>query len=142
MKYFFRFFPLILIAISIGACEEDAAPNALQFTSSQTSFTADTEALTITLTLERPADENTPITLEMQVQGLTHGNQFTVDPESVEVNGTLFLAFPKGEQETSFHIRKLGNPPLNGDETITFEIASVPAPLVAGQPSTLEIQFE
>ena len=137
-----RILNLLLIPIIFSACQEDPPPNTLRFKTSEATLTSGTSEITIELSLERPTDENTPITLEMQAQGLTPGNQFTVDPESVEVNGTIFLAFAKGERATVFNVQKLGNPPLEGNEKVVFQIASAPSPLVVGQPSTLEINFE
>lgn len=142
MKKIITYLAIGFIAYSMQACEEDTPPNTLQFTRNEASFASGMKEVTVTLTLERPAEDNTPITVEMDSQGITHGNQFTVDPASIETNGTLFLAFPKNEQETSFRVRKLGNPPLNGDETITFEIASAPAPVVIGSTATLEVHFK
>nr|WKN34945.1 hypothetical protein K4G66_21450 [Tunicatimonas sp. TK19036] len=137
-----RILNLLLIPIIFSACQEDPPPNTLRFKASEATLTSGTSEIIIELLLERPADENTPITLEMQAQGFTPGNQFTVDPESVEVNGTIFLAFAKGERTAVFNVQKLGNPPLEGNEKVVFQIASAPSPLVVGQPSTLEINFE
>ncbi len=132
----------VILAAGMSSCEKETPNNTLQFEMSRATLSTDVPALTIRLTLERPAEDNIPITVDMQTLGITHKNQFVVSPESVEVNGTLFLAFPKGATETSFTITKLGNPVLSGGETIVFSIVSATNPVIMGQPSTMEIHFQ
>lgn len=135
-------FLLIGIIISFSSCEQDSPENPVQFADRTLTLSAGSDEVTVKLTLERAADDNIPVTVNMQSSVVTHRNEFIIEPESAEVNGTIFLAVPKGAQEASFKVRKMGNPPLTGEEMILFNIASAAAPVVIGQKSTLEVNFQ
>ncbi|SDL27255.1 hypothetical protein SAMN05421823_10570 [Catalinimonas alkaloidigena] len=142
MFSFFKSLTSALLAafvLLLGACAPDEPANPLRFQESDLTLSSSHDTVTVQLTLERPAAENTPITLTMQSNRLVHGNQFTVEPASLEVNGTVFLALAKGAQTTSFQVVKLGTPPLEGDEQIRFTLASTQNGITIGTPASVII---
>lgn len=151
MIRFLKFLSIPVILFLATACQQDDPPlpdNTSNFEASVQGFEG-TET-TIKVKLDRAAEVSTPITVSFQATRLNYSSEFSISQatgaESVSVqpdkiNGTIALNIPAGSDNASFKVSKLPAAFFNGDESISFKIASIGQPAIIGKTSELKLSF-
>ncbi|QCR23802.1 hypothetical protein [Pontibacter sp. SGAir0037] len=140
MNRLFSFILILIFAVALSSCEKEEFENPLQFeTNTLTIASAATQA-TIKLRLERPAEDNIPVTVRYQANGLTYNEDFTTNPE--EVNGTIFLTIPTGSSEVTFTVNKQPGITLLGNEIVSFTLETAGKPATIGATSSLTVHLD
>jgi hypothetical protein len=128
------------VALSVfGACDDDPAlpDNLVTVETPALGFEGNETEIKIKFTRELVEDAQIQITLT--ADNLTYGTQFTTDPDGS--SGTISLTVPAGSAEAAFSVIRTPDTFLNGDESITFVIASATEPVLLGETLTTELSF-
>ncbi|MVN91557.1 HmuY family protein [Mucilaginibacter aquatilis] len=133
---------LIAFTVLFTACKENDPPvadNAVNFQADKQGFTAAQTSAEVKLTLSRNADAAVPVIISLSSTGLTYGTQFTTEPAAT--NGTVSVTIPAGSNSAAIKVNKAANLFLNGNESITFKVASAGSPVVVGATSQMQLSF-
>ena len=123
------------------ACTDDPQlpDNLANFESDQLGFAADENELAININFSRPADQSGSVVISVEMTGVEYNTDFTTSPASS--SNSLTIDVPKGASQASFVITRLSNALLDGDESISFSIISVPDKLLPGSKPQLVLSF-
>ncbi|MES1226329.1 MAG: HmuY family protein, partial [Bacteroidota bacterium] len=126
----------------ISSCSDDNPPlpdNLSTFASAQLGLADDETELDVKIQLTRAATIDIPLTVSLATNGVTYGTEFTTEPAIT--SGSLSLTLTKGSSEVSFKVKKADGILLDGDESITFTIASAGSPVLVGEQNQLVLSF-
>jgi hypothetical protein len=131
-----------IIAFSLlGGCDDDPAlpDNLVTFETAALGFEGEETEIKVELT--REASKDTGIGITITSDELVYGTDFTTDPDGS--SGTITVTVPQGSLETTFRVIRTAGIFLNGDESITFTIASSAEPVLPGaaEDITTELSF-
>ncbi len=132
----------IIIFTCLSACDDEDPPlpdNLVEFESEELGLGSDETTLTLKVNLSREATDDTEITINFELTGLTYDNEFTTNPAMTA--STLVLSVPKGSTQVSFDITKKVGILLDGDESISLTVSSAGEDLVIGNKSTVVVGF-
>jgi hypothetical protein len=136
-----RIWVISIVAFSIfGACNDDDAAlpdNLVAVETPDLGFEGNETAIKIKFT--RALSEDAEIGITLTANYLTYGTQFTTNPDGS--SGTISLTVPEGSTEAAFSVIRVPDAFLNGDESITFVIASATEPVLLGETLTTELSF-
>ncbi|MBX2901046.1 MAG: HmuY family protein [Cyclobacteriaceae bacterium] len=144
MNTFFKSTGSVALAaalVLLAACKEDAQlpDNLVAFQASELGF-ADTETqLEITITFSREVAAAGNLTIGITENGLQYGSDYTTAPAASANLITIPVA--KGSTQASFIVSKAEAVLLDGDETLVFSIAQLPAALVLAGRTQLTLAF-
>lgn len=135
--------PLLVIAFLgiFNACSDDEPPlpdNLASFESTAQGFEG--ESVDLKINLGRAAETAVSISVALTPNLLTYGTQFTTEPAAT--NNTIAITVPAGQTTANIKVLKKTGVLLNGDESITFKIASVSSPVVVGTNTELKLSFK
>jgi len=133
---------ILLFLVALAACnkKDPALPdNLVQFSSDKLGFDSGVSELEVKIHASRAVDAVTLITVTLESDGLNYGTDYTTVPAAV--NNEVSLSIPAGSNTAVFKIQKAENIYLNGDESVTFSIASVDQPALTGTVNKLELSF-
>ncbi len=141
MSNLFKYIFIALFTIGVTACEDELElpDNTIEFESDQLGFGADDTELTININFSRETTEAGTLSLTYEATGIEYGTDFTTDPSGAD--GTISIDVPAASSSVSFKVIKAEDLLLDGDETITFTVASTGQSLVVGSKSTLSLSF-
>jgi hypothetical protein len=128
--------------IFITSCRKrDAllADNLVDFETTEQGITAAENSIAIKVTLERPVNNDIPVTINLTEQGVQYGIKYTTTPATVA--GKLNLTIPSGSSEATFIVTKINGALFDGIEKITFDIYSSGAPVLIGKRKQLALNF-
>jgi len=134
-------FSLLIIAL-ISACSEDDPPlpdNVAAFESAALGISDTEDELTVKITASRAVNKDVPVTVSVSGEGVTYGVDFTTSPAAV--SNVVSLTMANGTNEVSFTISKAEGILLDGDEKLTFMIASAASSVVVGEQAELVVTF-
>ena len=148
MKNIYTIIWAAMIAMSSSlllACSDDddaPAPLAVNFTNTTASLANDIEELEVSITFSRAVPEAGSLTIAIESDGLTYGqdNDFFTAP--LAENGQLVLPYQANAQSVSFKILK-GAPKIIGDDgkaKFNIQLGSE-SNLAVGSNATFEISF-
>jgi hypothetical protein len=135
-----RIWAISIVALSVfGACDDDPAlpDNLVTVETAALGFEGSETQIKIKFTRELGEDASIGITLTPD--HLTYGTEFTTNPDGG--SGTISLTVPSGSTEATFSVIRTPGIFLNGDESITFAIASATEPVLLGETLTTELSF-
>lgn len=132
---------LLMIIFIAGCRKRDAAlpDNLVNFETTAQGIPESASNITIKVRLSRGTDKDIPVTVNLGLQGVVYGTDFTTTPAAV--SGTLNLTIPSGNNEASFTIAKVNGVLFDGDEKIVFDIYSSAAPVLIGITRQLTLNF-
>jgi hypothetical protein len=133
---------LLVSMLILASCSNDDPPlpdNLSTFESGELGMTEGENELTVKILLSRPTSADQHVTVSFATEGIVYGTDFTTEPEAT--NNTLSLTIPKGSTEGSFKLIKSAGLLLDGDEKITFNIATTTSSLIIGQQKQLSLTF-
>lgn len=133
---------VLATALALGACKKTDPPlpdNTLNFSASAQGFESTAASATVTLSLSRSASVAIPVTVSLAATGVTYGTEFTTEPAAN--NGTITLSIPAGSTSVSFTVNKTSGVFLNGNEYLSFTLASAGSPIVIGSTNALKLSF-
>jgi len=135
--------PLLFIAFLgiLNGCSDDDPPlpdNLASFESTAQGFEG--ESVDLKINLDRAAASAVSISIALTPNLLTYGTQFTTEPAAA--NNAIALTIPAGQTSANVKVLKKSGVLLNGDENITFKIASVSSPAVAGTNTEMKLSFK
>jgi len=139
MKHFKILGLFSAFVVLMSACSKKTEPVELNFESSTLYVDADTAV--VTLALDAPATDHYPIKLTMESIGVAMGREFTIDPVSIYVNGTIYLTFPKGSTQQAFKIVKLSPVSEQQSPQVILGIDQTPAEILVGEHNQATIFF-
>lgn len=142
MKKTIKSLLLFAFLFTLNACKDDEPPlpdNLVQFETPETGFEDTEQELTIKLKLSRAVDQATPVTLDLTTAAIQYGTDFTTVPAAE--NNQITLTIPAASSEASLKISKSASLFLSGDETISFKIKTVGAPVLAGSNTECIVKF-
>lgn len=133
---------MLAFAGLFSACNEDEPPlpdNLVQLESASKGFASTESSTPVKISLSRAADAATAVTVNITESGVSYGTDYTTEPAAS--NGTLTLTIPAGSTEASFTVLRQANVLLDGDEKLTFTIASAANPVLVGSTSQMVLSF-
>ncbi len=141
MKKIVRSLLLVAFLGTFNACSDDEPPlpdNLAAFEATEKGFEGEETEIKISLT--RAVDAATPVSVTLTPTQLIYDTEFTTTPATA--NNTITLSVPAGQSSVSFKVNKKPGVLLDGDESITFKIASVGTPVLVGTNSALKLSFK
>lgn len=141
MKKIVRSLLLVAFLGTFNACSDDEPPlpdNLAAFEATEKGFEGEETEIKISLT--RAVDAATPVSVTLTPTQLIYDTEFTTTPAAA--NNTITLSVPAGQSSVSFKVNKKPGVLLDGDESITFKIASVGTPVLVGTNSALKLSFK
>ncbi|HWV32744.1 MAG TPA: HmuY family protein [Dyadobacter sp.] len=141
MKKIVRSLLLVAFVGTFNACSDDEPPlpdNLAAFEATEKGFEGEETEIKISLT--RAVDAATPVSVTLTPTQLIYDTEFTTTPATA--NNTITLSVPAGQSSVSFKVNKKPGVLLDGDESITFKIASVGTPVLVGTNSALKLSFK
>lgn len=132
------FFILLMAA---GCRKRDAVlpDNLVNFETTTQGILASENSITFKVKLERPADRDIPVVINLTEQGVLYGTDYTITPAVTA--GKVALTIPSGNNETSFTLSKSAGVLFDGDEKIVFDIFSSGSPVFIGNKKQLILNF-
>lgn len=132
------------VVLLFGACRKRAdvslPDNLVVFTTAEQGMTETENTINVGLKLSRGTDRDIPVTINLTVQGVTYGTDFTTTPAAV--NGVITLTVPSGNNEANFTVAKAPGALFDGDEEITFDIYRSEAPVLIGSTKQFKLEFK
>lgn len=131
----------LIFLFSFYACVDDPQlpDNLINFESEELGFAANENELSININFSRAADAEGSISLTFETTGVAYGTDFTTTPAAS--GNTIALAVAKGADQASFTVKRSEGALQDGDEYISFTVASVPEKLVLGTKPQLKLNF-
>jgi hypothetical protein len=136
----FKIYTLALLAtVAIASCDDEPAlpDNLATFETDNIGFEGEKTDVKILLT--RAASQETTLQITLTPDGVTYGTEFTTEPDGS--NGTISIVVPKGSTDAVFSINKTNGVFLDGDESISFTIASADAQVLLGESVATTVNF-
>lgn len=130
---------LTVLAISWSACTKKQEANEVNFERDRIEL--ENGVATIKLQLSAPATAHYPVKLNMTTTGVEMGKEFTIDPISIHVNGTVFITFPEGSQSQEFKIIRLGTAAIAEQSGVELRLNQVPEGLIQGKHNQTKVTF-
>lgn len=133
---------LSAMIVFLYSCKKDEPPlpdNLLQFETATMGFGDDVNEITVRLSLSRNTDTDVPLTVTIEENGVTYGDEYTTDPAASANKISLTIA--AGSSSASFKVIKKAGALFSGAESLSFKIASVGNPLIIGNVNSLELKF-
>ncbi|HLO46262.1 MAG TPA: HmuY family protein [Leadbetterella sp.] len=139
MKQIFSKFLIVFSVFTFMSCQEEIAlPDNLATFATATQG-LDGEEASIQITLSRAADVAVPISIQLTPSLLTYDKEFTTDPAATD--NTIAATIAAGQSGVVIKVKKKANVFLNGDESLTFKIASVGMPVLLGITTESKLSF-
>ncbi len=132
----------VALVILAGSCRkrEAALPdNLVNFEATSAGITETENSFNIRLKLSRGADRDIPVTINMALDGLEYGTDFTTTPAAV--GNTISVTIPSGNNETSLVVTKTPGALFDGDEKLTFDLYSSGNPVLLGVSKQFVLSF-
>lgn len=143
MRKTVNIFLFIAFTFLFASCKKDdpALPdNLIQFATNELGMGTEVSSVDISLSLSRAASADVPVTINFSGNGVTYGAEFTTEPASAS-GSSISLTIPAGSTSASFKVNKAGGILLDGDEYLSFGIASVGSPVLIGGTDSLQLNF-
>lgn len=142
LNFWRMFLSTVLLVGVVSACSDDDPPlpdNVVAFQSGELGIATDESELEVKISLSRAVDEALPLTVSFLADGLVYGEDFIIDP--APVGNTFQLTIPAGASDATFVLEKKEGVLLDGDEKITFTVASTSSAVVVGTQQQLVVAF-
>lgn len=141
IKYFvYSALVLASVVVFVACTENPPLPdNLVAFEADNAGITADESELPLTITLSREADKEETLTIQIEAEGTEYGTGFTTDPPATA--NTMSLPVAVGATQLTFKLKKVEGVLFDGDEKVTFTLASAPESLVLGGKTNLAVSF-
>ncbi|RZK77875.1 MAG: hypothetical protein EOO92_12170 [Pedobacter sp.] len=142
MNKILTLFSAVLLAGTLASCSKDEPPlpdNLINFSADKQGLESTAAEAEVKLSVSRPVDAATPLTITFTTVGVTYGSDFTTDPAAT--NSSLTVTIPAGGTSASFKVKKAANVVLNGSEKLSFTLTSAGQALVLGSTVKAELSF-
>lgn len=129
------------LLFSLNACREDIdlPDNTVNFSAEQLGFDESDAEMEIEINISRALDTEVRIQISKEENGLSYGEQYESIPA---FEGNLAeVVVAAGSTSSKIIIKKKEGALFTGDESLNFQLASLPQSLVMGNVSNLELSF-
>lgn len=136
------FYYILGLTLFIASCKKSdpALPdNLVNFTAATQGMESDATTADVTLNLSRTTTVAIPVTVTLITTGVTYGTEFTTLPAAT--NSTIAVTIPAGSNNVSFKVNKTAGIFLNGNESVSFTIATAGQPILLGATKSLTLSF-
>lgn len=135
---------LVSVAVSLlfTACRKREALEADNFVAFETAaqgIPASESAITVRLELSRNTDQDVPVVINLNEQGVIYGTDYTTSPAADA--GKLTVTIPSGNNQASFIVTKNSGVLFDGDENISFDLYSSGATVYIGATRRFRLNF-
>ncbi len=133
LNFWRMFLPALLLVGIVSACSDDnpsLPDNVVAFQSGELGIAPDESQLEVKISLSRAVEEALPLSVSFLADGVVYGEDFVIDP--APVGNTFQLTIPAGSSEATFVLEKKEGLVLDGDEKVTFTVASSSNAVVVG----------
>jgi hypothetical protein len=96
-------------------------------------------SITVRVKLSRGTDKDIPLSINLTMQGVVYGTDFTTAPAAV--GNSLSIIVPSGNNEASFTINKMPGVLFDGDEKIVLGLYSSASPVLIGTIRQFTLSF-
>ncbi len=130
------------LALATSACKKSDPPlpdNQINFSAATLGFESTSASTDVTLNLSRAVDVATPVSIILTTTGVTYGTEFSTAPAAT--GGTISTTIPAGSSSVTVKVNKTAGVFLNGNESVSFKIATAGSPLVVGSTNQLKLSF-
>ncbi|MBL7862317.1 MAG: hypothetical protein JNJ65_14225 [Cyclobacteriaceae bacterium] len=132
---------LLIGFVILSSCQEDPElpDNLVEFESDELGISSSETELTITINLSREASAEASLIVNVEPVGLAYDVDFTTEPATI--SNSISIPVAVSATTASFVVKKSEGALFDGDEKITFTIASAPESLVLGEKTQLTLKF-
>lgn len=134
------YFSLLITGVLVSCNKDDAAlpDNTVNFSASKLGFENSETSKSFMVRIDRAASREVKVAVQLTATAMDYGTDFTTIPAAE--NNIIQLSFAAGETAAEIKVNKVGSL-FDGDESLSFTIASATSEVVVGATPQLALTF-